>query len=380
MVFPFKKSETAQKRPDFILLGAVAGMLILGLLILSSASALMSQSRFHDSYYLLRHQLLLGVLPGLFMGLVAYLVPPSFLRRWSMFFMAAVSVLLVLIFIPGIGFAAGGAQRWVHLGFTTVQPSEILKLVFIIYLASWLSSRVSSGRRKKNHDGEFSSTLWPFLSVVGLIGGLLLAQPDMSTFGIVAIIALGMYFLSGTPVRHTFFVVFMGMALLALLVYFEPYRLERLASWMSPESDPMGDSFQSNQALIMVGSGGILGLGLGSSSDKYRLLPELIGDSVFAPYAQEVGFAGGALLLGLFTLFAWRSLMIARSSPDKFNYLTVCGIVIWVTLQSMINIASTTRLIPLSGVPLPFISYGGTAIAIELAAVGLLLNISRRTE
>lgn len=379
MILPLKKNDSAGHRPDLILLGAVVTMLLLGVLILSSASALKSQAQFDDSYAYLRHQVLLGVLPGLFLGALAYFIPPDFFRKWSLFFMAVTLALLVMIFIPNVGFQAGGAQRWIDLKFTTLQPSEILKLVFIIYLSSWLSSRVGSRSRKKN-EGGVSSTLLPFLVVVGLIGGMLLAQPDLSTFGIVAIIALGMYFLSGTPVRHTFFVVFMGVALLALLVIFEPYRMERLTSWMSPESDPMGNGFQSHQALIMTGSGGLFGLGLGSSSAKYVLLPELLGDSVFAPYAQEVGFLGGLLLVFMFMLYAWRGLMIAKTSPNKFNYLVACGIVIWISLQSMINISSTIRLIPLSGVPLPFISYGGTALIMELAATGLLLNISRRTE
>jgi cell division protein FtsW len=380
MVFFFKKNNLARKRPDLILIAAVATMLLLGILILSSASALMSQARFGDSYFYLRHQVVLGILPGLFLGLLVYFIPTDFLRRWSLVLMAFTLALLVLIFIPGIGFQAGGAQRWVNLGITTVQPSEILKLVFIIYLASWLSSHVGVRGHKKAGQKEFSSTLVPFLIVVSLIGLMLLAQPDLSTFGIIAVIAMGMYFLAGTPVRHTFFVIFMGMALLALLVIFEPYRLERLTSWMSPESDPMGNGFQSSQALIMTGSGGVFGLGLGSSSAKYVLLPELIGDSVFAPFAQEIGFTGSLLLVGMFLVYTWRGFMIARASPAKFDYLAACGIVIWIALQSVINIASTTRLIPLSGVPLPFISYGGTAMAMELAATGLLLNISRHTE
>jgi cell division protein FtsW len=211
-----------------------------------------------------------------------------------------------------------------------------------------------------------------------LIGALLVKQPDLSTFGIVALVAFGMYFLAGTPLKHTVFMVVLGLALLAALVVFEPYRLERFSSWLSPESDPLGKSFQSSQALIIVGSGGAFGQGLGSSSSKYTILPELIGDSVFAPYAHEIGFAGCFLLMALFSVFAWRGFLIARLSKGKFEYLVVCGIVIWICLQSMINIASTARLIPLSGVPLPFMSYGGTAIAMELAAVGLLLNISRQ--
>lgn len=365
------------KNPDFVLLGIAATAVVLGVLILSSASAMMAQAKFHYSYYLIKHQIVMGILPGLILGFLAYKTPLGFIRKIAPLMLLGATFLLILIFIPKVGFSAGGAQRWVHLGFASVQPSEILKLAFIIYLASWLSVRTAKIR--KNAKINFSNTLGAFLIVVGFIGFLLLKQPDLSTFGIVAVIAFAMYFLSGTPLRHTFLMIGVGALALLALVYFEPYRLERLSSWLSPESDPLGKSFQANQALIITGSGGAFGQGFGSSSSNYTLLPELIGDSVFASYAQELGFAGGLLLLGLFAAFAWRGFFIARASQDKFEYLAAGGITVWITLQAMINISSTIRLIPLSGVPLPFISYGGTAIAMELAAVGLLLNISRRT-
>ena len=367
------------KNPDFVLLASVAAIMVLGVLILSSASALLSQSKYHDSYYLIRHQLMMGILPGLILALAAYKVPLNFLRKVAPYLLLASVVLLVLIFVPSLGFSAGGAQRWIHLGFVTLQPSEVLKPIFIIYLASWLATRVGDiNAFKKTVQKDFSSTLAAFLVVISLIGALLIKQPDLSTFGIVALVAIAMYFLAGTPLKHTVFIGIAGLSLLAALVAYEPYRFERFASWLSPESDPLGKSFQSSQALIIVGSGGALGQGLGSSSSKYTLLPELIGDSVFAPFAHEIGFAGCLLLMALFLVFAWRGLLIARQSRGKFEYLVACGIVIWICLQSIINISSTARLIPLSGVPLPFVSYGGTAIAMELAAVGLLLNISRQ--
>jgi cell division protein FtsW len=366
------------KSPDLVLLAAVAAILVLGVLILSSASAQFSQSKYDDSYYLISHQLLMGILPGLVLGAAAYKIPLNFLRKSALYLLLGSIVLLTLIFIPGIGFSAGGAQRWIHIGFATLQPSEVLKPVFIIYLASWLASRFGDKNPlKKVTKQGFAGTLLAFLMVVGLIGILLIKQPDLSTFGIVVVSAFAMYFLAGTPLRHTVFMGALGLALLAALVLFEPYRLERLTSWLSPESDPLGKSFQSSQALIIVGSGGIFGQGLGSSSSKYTVLPELIGDSVFAPYAHEIGFTGCLLLVALFGIFAWRGFLIARASKEKFEYLIVCGIVVWICLQSMINISSTAGLIPLSGVPLPFVSYGGTAIAMELAAVGLVLNISR---
>jgi len=365
------------KNPDFILLAAVATAAVLGVLILSSASALLSQSKYHDSYYLIRHQFMLGIIPGLIAAVAAYKVPMGYLRKGAPFLLLVSVLLLLLIFVPGIGFSSGGAQRWIHLGFATVQPSEVLKPIFIVYLASWLSSRMTGDARRRNDKKEFSATLGAFLLVMGSIGILLIKQPDLSTFGIVALTAFSMYFLAGTPLKHTFFMIIAGAALLLALVYFEPYRFERFSSWLSPESDPLGKSFQANQAMILVGSGGGFGQGFGSSSSKYNILPELIGDSVFAPYAQEVGFAGCLLLVGIFAVFAWRGFRVARLTQDKFEGLIASGITVWITLQAIINISSTLRIIPLSGVPLPFISYGGTAIAMELVAVGLLLNISR---
>ncbi|MCU0653005.1 MAG: putative lipid II flippase FtsW [Candidatus Pacebacteria bacterium] len=367
------------KKPDLVLLASVGAMLLLGILILSSASASLSQFKYDDSYYLIVHQLLMGIFPGLVFGFVAYKIPMEIVRRFALPLLAASVLFLIMIFVPGIGFAAGGAQRWIHLGVATFQPSEFLKLAFIVYLASWLAGRFGAASpARRGSKRETRDNLAAFLVVVALIGLLLIKQPDLSTFGIVAVVAFAMYFLAGTPLKHTALIGLLGLGLLALLVVTMPYRMQRLTSWLSPESDPLGKGFQSNQALIIVGSGGIFGQGLGSSSPKYTVLPELIGDSVFAPFAHEIGFFGCLLLIALFAVFAWRGFLVARHCGDKFESLVVYGVVIWICLQAFINISSTARLIPLSGVPLPFISYGGTAMAMELIAVGMVANISRR--
>lgn len=368
--------EQAQK-PDFILLAAVAAALLLGVMILSSASATMAQVKYGDSYYLIRHQLIFGVLPGLLAGVLAYKIPLSWMRKLAPPLLLISIVLLFLIFVPGFGFSAGGAKRWIHLGFATIQPAEILKPVFILYLASWLASRTERKLSGKNSGQEFQNTLVAFIVVVGLIGLLLLKQPDMSTFGVVALTACVMYFLAGTPIKHSLFIVFAGFLSLVVLVWLAPYRADRLTSWLSPESDPLGKGYQSGQALIVVGSGGIFGQGFGASSQKYTFLPELIGDSIFAPYAHELGFVGGAALIVIFAVFAWRGFAVVRRSRNKFESLAAAGITFWITVQAIINIAAAARMVPLGGIPLPFISYGGTAMIVELAAVGLLLNISR---
>jgi len=367
-------------KTDFVLLGVALSILVLGILILSSASAFLSMSKYHDSYYLLKHQLLFGVLPGLMAGLIMFKIPVEWLRKASPYLMGLVVVFLSLVFVPILGMHAGGAQRWVRLGFASLQPSEILKFVFIIYLASWLSTHSTRrhSKTKMTKNAGASGPLLPFIILLGCIGLLVILQPDLSTFGIIAIVAVGMYFAAGTPIKHIFFIALAGAVILLLLVYFEPYRLSRFASWMTPQSDPMGTGFQANQALIIASSGGIFGQGFGSTSSKYALLPELIGDSIFAPFAAETGFIGCALLITLYGVFAWRSFKIASASYDSFDRLSAVGIAIWFSVQSVLNIASTVRLVPLSGVPLPLISYGGTAMVMELAAVGFLLNLSRR--
>jgi len=371
--------ENSQKI-DFILLSAVAAIVVLGILILSSASAFLSQAKYHDSYYLLKHQLLLGVFPGLLLGFVAFKIPVDWFRKFAPYLMVLMVLSLIAVFVPVLGKQAGGAQRWIQIGSQSVQPSEILKFIFVIYLASWLSthSLKHPGMRKKNSGDEAPiSPLAPFLVVLGLVGVLVIMQPDLSTFGIIASAAVCMYFAAGTPIKHLFFIAVAGSLILLALVYLEPYRWSRFASWMSPQADPMGSGFQANQALIIASSGGVLGQGFGSTASKYTMLPELIGDSVFAPYAAETGFVGCILLVSLYAVFVWRCLLIAGKSSGPFERLASVGVAVWFAVQSVLNIASTLRLVPLSGVPLPLISYGGTAMMVELTATGFMLNLSR---
>lgn len=373
--------ENLQKT-DFILLSVVAAIVVLGVLILSSASAFLAQAKFHDSYYLLKHQLLSGVLPGVLLGFMAYRVPVEWFRKFAPYLMVAVIIALAMVFIPFFRVQAGGAQRWIHIGFATIQPSEILKLIFVIYLASWLSTHSIRRPIKKKIERDYNGIgpLLPFLAVLSLVGVLVILQPDLSTFGIIAAIAVSMYFAAGTPLRHLVFIAVGGSLIFLALVYFEPYRLDRFSSWLLPQADPMGSGFQANQALIIASSGGIFGQGFGAIASKYALLPELIGDSVFAPFAAETGFVGCILLIVLYVVFVWRCLLIAVRSSTSFERLAAVGIAAWFSVQSVLNIGSTLHLVPLSGVPLPLISYGGTAMMIELIAVGFMLNLSRRLD
>ena len=311
------------------------------------------------------------------LAVVGYKIGSETIRKMAPLLLLLTLILMALVFVPGLGFRAGGAQRWINIGSVTLQPSEFLKLTFILYLASWLTAKTESAGGKKNKKKEFGETLLPFFVVVGAVGVFLIAQPDISTFGIIGLTAFILYFFSDTPLRHSFLTVAIGAICLMALVWLEPYRVDRFMSWLFPEMDPMGSSFQPNQALITAGSGGAFGQGFGSSSLTAAHIPELIGDSIFAPYAMETGFAGCLILVLLFGFFFWRGFRIAKQTEDKFTRLTALGITFWIAVQTFINISSTIRLIPLSGVPLPFVSYGGSAILAELAAVGILLNASR---
>jgi len=380
--------------PDLILLGICVALIFIGILILASVSSSFSLQRTGSTFFYLNHQLLFGLLPGLVFGTVAFFLPLSLFRKLSFIALIINIILLALVFLPGIGGAAGGANRWIFLGPFSFQPSEILKVTFILYMASWLASRaplprqsrtaaahsnkVTKPSKSRTVDPALTTTLAPFIAIMGVISFFLIIQPDISTLAVIGATALMMYFLAGTAMWHTLAMIGAGIAALGLLIFIEPYRLSRLTVFLDPALDPLGKGYQLKQALIGIGSGGIFGTGLGLSFQKFGVLPEPISDSIFAVFAEEVGFMGSFLLLLLFFAFAWRSFVIAKRIPDQFSYLVAIGIAFWIVLQSSVNIGSMLGLLPLTGIPLPFISYGGSALMSELIAIGILLNISRQ--
>jgi cell division protein FtsW len=249
----------------------------------------------------------------------------------------------------------------------------MLKIALIIYLSAWLENRKESIRDV--YDG-----LAPFLLIIALVSFLLVKQPDIGTLGATIFIAMSIYFISGAMISHMAVMGVLGVSALLLLVKFEAYRMNRLLVFMHPELDPRGIGYQINQALLAIGSGGLLGVGLGHSLQKFNYLPEPVGDSIFAIICEEAGFLGGVFLVMLFVFLAFRGLKIARNAPDRFSRLMATGIVSWIVFQAFINISAISGLIPLTGVPLPFISYGGTSIIFLMAGVGILLNISKYAE
>ncbi|MDO8529464.1 MAG: putative lipid II flippase FtsW [bacterium] len=363
-----------QGQSDRILLFTVFALLIFGLIMITSAGVVYSQSRFGDQYYFFKHQLLYGILPGL---LVCYLFQRIDYHCWKkvsfpLFLMSL--VFLILVFVPGIGSKLYGASRWIGFGSISFQPSEMAKLAIVIYLAAWLESR--GARRVK----DFFEGFLPFIGIMGIVGFLIIKQPDMGTLGVIIITMLIMFFASGSKLIHLFWMAIAGIASFFVLVKMEPYRFNRLLIFLNPNLDPRGIGYHINQALLAIGSGGILGLGLGHSRQKFYYLPEPVGDSIFAILSEELGLIGGLALIIIFLVFAFRSFKISKFAPDDFGKLLGIGITSWIIAQAFINIASISALIPLTGVPLPFISYGGTSVVFLLAGVGILLNISKQSK
>lgn len=359
---------------DNILVFTVFALLIFGLVMISSAGVVYSQSRFGDEYHFLKRQIIFGIIPGFFACYLCQKIDYHYWKKVSVpiFFLSL--VFLVLVFIPGLGNKLYGASRWLQLGPFSFQPSEMAKLSVIIYLAAWLESR---GERRIK---DFFEGFLPFIGILGLIGFLIIKQPDMGTFGVIVITMIIMFFSSGSKLSHLFWMAIGGIIGFFALIKIAPYRLNRILTFLNPELDPKGIGYHINQALIAVGSGGILGLGLGHSRQKFYYLPEPVGDSIFAVLAEEIGFIGSLVLVILFILFALRGFKIAKNSPDDFGKLLGIGITSWVIVQSFINISAITSIIPFTGVPLPFISYGGTSILFLLAGVGILLNISKQAK
>ncbi|MDD2766530.1 MAG: putative lipid II flippase FtsW [Candidatus Moranbacteria bacterium] len=360
------------KSLDRSLLIAVLILLGIGLLMIASAGVLYGRTRFGDAYYFFKEQLF-----GLGIGLILlYIFSRIDYRVWRRFvvpiFVVALG-LLILVFIPGFGTSVYGATRWVEIGPISFQPSEVMKLSIILYLAAWLSQRT----QKKTAD--LFEGFVPFLAILSLVGFLIIKQPDTGTLGLIFLIALSIFFASGANMKHIVSLFLLGLFSLFVLIRIAPYRMERFLVFLNPEYDSQGAGYQMMQALLALGSGGFFGAGLGQSRQKFNYLPEPVTDSIFAVLGEEFGFLGTTIVISLFLFIAWRGIRIALSAPDEFGKLLAVGIVSWVVLQAFINMSAISGLIPLTGISLPFISYGGTSLVVLLASIGILLNISKHS-
>lgn len=346
-------------------------LLVFGLVVLSSAGIVEGQKKFGSSYYYFNHQLLYGVLPGLGLMLLLAKVDYKFWKKVSLLVLFGALFLMVLVFMPKFGYDLKGATRWLNVGGFSFQPSEALKLSLVIYLAAWFGNR---DERIKN----WTYGMAPFLIVLSFVGLLLLLQPDIGTLIVVALISTAIYFFAGSPLKHFLIIGTLIAAIIALMIVVEPYRFDRIKSYLDPSIDPRGISYQLNQSLIAIGSGGIFGVGFGKSIQKFGFLPEVINDSIFAIVAEELGFIGSMFLIGLFILLALLMIRTANSISDKFGKLLVMGMATWIVGQAFVNITAISGLVPLTGIPLPFVSYGGTAMMALLAGMGIVLNVARR--
>lgn len=356
---------------DRILLIIVTLLILIGLAVLYSASTVTSYKNFDNTSYYFVHQLLYGALIGAGALYLCSRIDYHVWQKLIPLFVVISLVLLMLVKVPGIGFAANGATRWIDLGFVTFQPAEIAKLAIILYTAGWLAKQQTKIK-------DFYYGLFPALVIIGLFAGLIIWQPDMGTMMSLVVTAMIMLFAGGMQLRYFFMVGGFGLAALALLIKLEPYRARRITTFLNPSFDPQGIGYQINQALIAIGSGGLWGYGYGLSRQKHNYLPEAIGDSIFAIMSEELGLIRVLVVIGLFIALALRGFQIAMRAPDLFGKLLAVGIVSTITVQVCINIAAISGLLPLTGIPLPFFSYGSTAMIIMLAEIGILLNISKQ--
>lgn len=354
---------------DRIFLGIVSTLLLGGFIVFLSASlGLLSREGARLSS--VAGSQLLGIALGVALGYGASLIHYRTWRRFSPYLLIIGTALTLLVFVPGVGVAYGGASRWLDIAGFSFQPAEFMKIGFVIFFAAFLASS-----REKLQNFRFG--LLPFFLLVSGSGAILLFQPDTDSFVILALTLFAMLLVAGAPLRHMAIAAGIGLVLLAALVFARPYLTERLLTFLNPGADPQGAGWQIQQSLIAIGSGGVSGRGFGQSVQKFSYLPEPVGDSIFAVASEEFGFVGALALTALFLAFLMRGLRIATHSPDSFGGLLAFGIVILISLSAFVNIASMLGLIPLSGLPLPFVSHGGTAMFITLAEVGVVLNISR---
>jgi cell division protein FtsW len=364
------RTSAKPKAVDSILLVIVGLLVAAGFLIFSSASLGLLARDGASFGAVAFSQFAFGIVGG---GVALFITSNIYYRHWRRFAFYIFLLSLIAtaaVFIPGIGMSHGGATRWLNLGITTVQPSEFLKIGFVVYLATWFS-----GIHAKIHDFRYG--LIPFVASVGIVGAIMLSQPDTDTFIIMAAAGMAMFLAAGAKWRDILGIIGAGLLGLLIIALLRPYVMDRLTTFLDPEADPLGSGYQIQQSLIAIGSGGALGRGFGQSIQKFEYLPEAIGDSIFAVYAEEFGFLGSTLLIVGLVSLALRGYKTAAQAEDIFGTLLVTGFITVIIAQAFLNIAAMTGMAPLSGLPLPFISHGGTALMATLAALGIVLNVSK---
>jgi len=359
------------KKPDYIFALIVILLTFFGIVMISSSSMVISFEKYGSNYhYVIRQLISLAV--GIVSLFITYSIDYRFWKKIAFWMFLMTVILLILVFVPGIGHQFGGAQRWIGYGKFIFQPSEIIKLSFIIYLAAWLD-------KKGEGIKAFLTGFIPFVVLIAVIGFLIMKQPDLGTMTVIMVTAAAMFFVSGADLLHLSLGLGALTALTIVIIKAAPYRMQRFLVFLNQTNDTQGAAYHINQALLAIGTGGLWGLGFGQSRQKYLYLPQAPTDSIFAIIAEELGFIRAGLVLVAFLFLGYKGFQIAKNAPDNFAKLLAIGITGWILIQTFINIGSMLNLLPMTGVPLPFISYGGSALIVLLAAVGIMLNISKHS-
>jgi cell division protein FtsW len=356
-----------RRRSDFMLAIAVVATVLFGVVMIYSASVVVGYTNFHDAQYFFKRQVvwaLIGIITMIVMANIDY----RFWKRWAGWMLGVTFVLLLSVFLFSKG-EINGAHRWISFAGQTFQPSELAKLTFLIYLSAWLCDR-------KEEIASITKTFLPFVVIMAILTGLMLAEPDFGTLSVILASGISVFVVAGMTWQQC--TLGIGTAAAGIgAIFLEPYRRARLETFLNPNDVTGPAAYQIKNIAIALGSGGWFGLGFGQSGQKRLFLPEPHTDSIFAIITEELGFIVAAIIIGVYVFIAYRGYRIALTCNDAFGRLLAVGITTWLVFQAFINLASMLRLVPLVGVPLPFISYGGTNLLISMAAVGILLNISR---
>jgi cell division protein FtsW len=355
--------------PDMWLFGAAVALLSAGVVMVYSASAIVAADRFHDPYFFLKKQLFWALLGSVAM-LVAVRVDYRKLERFALPALLVAGLLLLLVLIPPIGQAINGTRRWIRLGPVSFQPAELAKLALVVYLAAFLA-------RNQERLDDLRRGLLPPLLVGALFAGLVLVQPDLGNCLTLVALTFGLLYLAGSPVRYLGWALAPALPLLVVAILMAPYRLRRITAFWDPWADPRGSGFQIIQSWLAFGNGGLFGQGIGASRQKLFYLPESHTDFIFAVVGEELGFIGAAAFVALFAILIWRGLRIGLRTAEPFGAYLALGITLLIATQTLVNLGVVTGLLPTKGLPLPFISFGGSALSMTMLSTGVLLNISQ---
>ncbi|HZU71597.1 MAG TPA: putative lipid II flippase FtsW [Acidimicrobiales bacterium] len=370
MSAPSGRSPAPTRRPGgFVILLALTVVLdVVGLVMVLSASSVEALAQYGSSWVFFERQLM-WVAVGLAVMVATIRVDYHRWRRFSLVGLIGSVGLLLAVLVPGVGVSVGGSSRWLGFGSFRIQPSELVKLALVVYLADVLARRL-------DRDGDPTGVLKPIVGIFLVVGALVLKQPDMGTALVIGAVVFGLLFAAGVRARTMAQLGAVAVAGAFVAGMAEPYRKARLLSFMHPWSDPTSTGYQVVQSLVGLGSGGLAGVGLGASRAKWGFLPNAHTDFIFSIIGEELGLVGSVLVVGLFIAFAVMGVRAARRAPDRFGALLAVGVTVWITTQAVLNIGAVIGMLPVTGVPLPLVSFGGSSLVIAMAAIGVLLNVA----